>query len=85
MIKNSKSLIPNTFDLGGITYTIEYVDCIREGKLNGMIHFDLSKILIANKVPLNSNIETVSTDAKNQIFFHELVHGILVFIMIMVR
>jgi len=48
MIKNSKSLIPNTFDLGGITYTIEYVDCIKNDKFDGLIHFGAAGMVIEN-------------------------------------
>jgi hypothetical protein len=68
--------IPKSFQLGGITYTVDVTDNREAGIKNnqtGTIVYALNKVFI-----YNDHVGYVATDDYKELsFYHELVHGIL--------
>jgi len=62
-------MIPDKIKIGGIVYDVKFVDCVDVADHNifGTISHPRQEILIKNQA---------QPDYTNQIFLHELVHGI---------
>jgi hypothetical protein len=70
------SLIPKSFELGGVTYNVEFSDNRPERVRNtvtGEIIYPLSKVVLYN----NHVGYTSTLQYKELSFYHELIHGIL--------
>lgn len=68
-------IIPSRFRIGRVHYGVYHVDKIALRRAVGLIEYDRHKVILAARS--NVNGRTLTSRKRTEVFWHEVVHGVL--------
>lgn len=74
MDQQGNDLIPHTFNIAGLSHTIEIVDNIDDGDLFGKTLYASQKILIATHLKEDGEFVPITPKQQYNTFWHEIFH-----------
>ena len=68
-------LIPKQFRINGVLYGVHVVEQVSVRRAVGLIHYDTQKVILAERNNVSGRV--LSTRKRTEVFWHEVVHGVL--------